>query len=800
MQIVTQPAPSDTFNATQADIEDIIGRAPDTIDKLRLSIARGSLDFGSAVAPPAPSASKSNPQRAIALATTSGHTFRHDPAAAVAFLKWLDPNGWHTLWVQHPETDANTGRTFAPNSWDEIAVFVNAQQGRNVYFTANEPKRDAPNKKPRKEHIENVRAVWGDFDPDEDLEMAGKGAAERKRLEALTAALLADGVAPPSFIIDSGGGYQALWRLDKKLSADEFGKQCEEQTKGILARFGGDKSVWNLDRVLRIPGTVNFPDAKKRARGRVTRQATLVAQNNRRYGLEVLAGWTAPVPTNTSTTDADKRLDIDWNAAREAVSYEELPAALRQKFEKYCVGRPAVKLLWEGEREPGDGTPSTFVYALAGHLRGPGTFTPFEYVQLVNVWAHQSIKHEDDFERYVSRAWNNNRTPLGGAGFDPVEIDESKAPSVVPNNNEVMRKPEAARSKLYSLSYDAAADLALSNSTEPLIEGLLDRSAMSVWYGKSGTGKTFIVLDAAWHIATGRAWGGMLVRQGLVIFVAAEGGQSINKRIGALRRHYPDAGEVPLHIVPCPVDLLRPAAGHLDQLIALIKGIEAKTGLSAELIVIDTLSRALAGGDENGSVDMGAFVSNLDVLRAATAAHLAIVHHAGKDTFKGARGHSLLRAATDTEIKVAPNKIEATKQRDVETGQSIAFKLKPIRVGMGVNGKEVKSCYVELRVGQAPEPMPLTNEAQTFATALNTALITKYDKNPADAYLQPFRTKFAVECAAGLSPENARVHSRAFRASVQRWMNEMREKAHLKKLKRGQWLLVDAQNAQTCTQ
>jgi hypothetical protein len=169
-----------------------------------------------------------------------------------------------------------------------------------------------------------------------------------------------------------------------------------------------------------------------------------------------------------------------------------LPDTLRQKFESCCNVRSLLKRLWNGEPPPrsDDDSPSAYVFALAGHLRGLG-FTPFEFVQFVNVWDFQSEKHLHDFERYVSRAWNNNKTPLGPSGMR----DETEN-----------LKP--ARPKLYSLAYGAAADLALTDSIEPLILGLLDRSAMSVWYGDSNTGKTFVVLDAAWHIAAGRAWGG----------------------------------------------------------------------------------------------------------------------------------------------------------------------------------------------------------------------------------------------------------------------------------------------------
>ena len=65
------------------------------------------------------------------------------------------------------------------------------------------------------------------------------------------------------------------------------------------------------------------------------------------------------------------------------------------------------------------------------------------------------------------------------------------------------------------------------------------------------------------------------------------------------------------------------------------------------LIIIDTLSRALSGGNENSPDDMGNLVKHMDKVRHTLKAHLCVIHHSGKDKAKGARGHSLLRAATD---------------------------------------------------------------------------------------------------------------------------------------------------------
>ena len=403
--------------------------------------------------------------------------------------------------------------------------------------------------------------------------------------------------------------------------------------------------------------------------------------------------------------------------------------------------------------------------------------------------------------RCVSNAWANNPAPIRSAsGFEPSLIDESKAPSRFKKRDDAPHTPAGPRPKLYSLTYGDAADLALSEATNPLIEDLLGRSELSVWFGELGAGKTFVMLDAAWHIAAGRAWGGRPVQQGLVIYIATEGSKSLFKRLAALRLRHPDIGTIPLHVIPCPVDLLRPEA-DLKPLLALMREIETRSGSRVDLIVIDTLSRALAGGDENGPSDMGRFVSNIDQIRLVTAGHVAIVHHSGKDDFKGARRHSLLRAAADTEIKIsrkgAQRTLKATKQRDGEEGQDLPFALRPMRIGLGANGKEVRSCYVELgKAGETPGGLPLAPDQEALANKLESTLREKGTLG------LPFPTSFIIECAARLSPENGRVHAQnpeAFRAHVKRMMDEMDKKGHLKKPQRGQWLLVDGRNGQKWT-
>ena len=67
-----------------------------------------------------------------------------------------------------------------------------------------------------------------------------------------------------------------------------------------------------------------------------------------------------------------------------------------------------------------------------------------------------------------------------------------------------------------------------------LVKGWLARGAVSMLYGPSNTGKSFLALDIAHHVAKGAPWGGRRVRQGNVLYVAAEGGSGFNNRVAAL--------------------------------------------------------------------------------------------------------------------------------------------------------------------------------------------------------------------------------------------------------------------------
>ncbi len=234
-----------------------------------------------------------------------------------------------------------------------------------------------------------------------------------------------------------------------------------------------------------------------------------------------------------------------------------------------------------------------------------------------------------------------------------------------------------------------------------LVKGWLDKGCFSCVYGPSNSGKTFFVVDMALHVAMGWVWRGQRVNQGAVVYIAPDGGYGLRERLQALKTHYGlDGKDVPFALLPHPVDL-----GHEDthakEIARLIKHAGEDPYLEISLIIVDTVSRALHGGDDNSPRDMGAFVANCDLIRQETGAHILGIHHTGKDESRGMRGSTVLLGAVDTSIEVKHEQgtdIRVTliaKQRDHAPAPPVAFTLEQVDLGPDEDGDPVTSCVVK---------------------------------------------------------------------------------------------------------
>jgi hypothetical protein len=228
-----------------------------------------------------------------------------------------------------------------------------------------------------------------------------------------------------------------------------------------------------------------------------------------------------------------------------------------------------------------------------------------------------------------------------------------------------------------------------------LIKGVFPAKGVAAIYGPSASGKTFLTLDVSLAVARGLPWFGRRVNKTGVVYVAAEGEAGISDRLRAALGE--DLEDVAMEIVPSPVDLLRGVA-DLDALVSAIRAAETRIG-PVGLVVIDTLARCMPGGDENTSDSMGAFLQNVDALRRAIDGLALIVHHTGKDTSAGARGHSSFFGAMDGCLEVSRDgdhrSFKVAKSRDGVDGESQAFRLVSVELGTDDDGDPITSCVVE---------------------------------------------------------------------------------------------------------
>jgi hypothetical protein len=224
-------------------------------------------------------------------------------------------------------------------------------------------------------------------------------------------------------------------------------------------------------------------------------------------------------------------------------------------------------------------------------------------------------------------------------------------------------------------------------------------------------------------VALGWSWHGRDVERGGVVYIAMEGAAGLRQRIAAFRQELgtEETADARLAVISGTINFRD--KDSVTGLIAAVNEAAPRLG-GVRLIVADTVSRGLAGGNENSSEDMGAFVTAADRIRTETGAHLLLIHHSGKDDAKGARGHSLLRAAVDTEIKIERTEgglivARVTKQRDLEARGTFTFKLRTVVLGVNRRGKTVTNCVVE--TAELPPP-PLSDLERDALEILNQML------------------------------------------------------------------------------
>ena len=214
---------------------------------------------------------------------------------SLEFLNWMFPNEPRHL-VAIFESRIVGAANFEANESAKMVKWIDKHQGvNNLYFHVNQLKSDRRNIKAKKEDIDAALFQHVDID---DL----KGIERIKTYEP-----------KPTAVVFSGGGYQAFWRLDQPSSDLEA---VERRNKAITKALGGD-NCHNIDRIMRLPGTINILNTKKRKAGRVPALA---------YVVEEATDWSRSYSLDRFPQANTQAVEVNSNPANKSIKPVDLDA------------------------------------------------------------------------------------------------------------------------------------------------------------------------------------------------------------------------------------------------------------------------------------------------------------------------------------------------------------------------------------------------------------------------------------------------------------------------------------------
>jgi len=272
-------------------------------------------------------------------------------------------------------------------------------------------------------------------------------------------------------------------------------------------------------------------------------------------------------------------------------------------------------------------------------------------------------------------------------------------------------EPEAPASRFQITWFDQIAE---TDPKETFIKGVLGEGELTTVSGLPGSGKSVILTDMACHVAAGMEWHGRRVRQGLVVYIAAERKKLTERRMLAFRKKQGLEGSEPLAVLGGRLDFTS-SLKDARELTAAIRGAEQQCGEKCVWIIIDTLTRTFGPGDQNASKDMGRFIQSCDVL-LETGAHVTVVHHTAWSGDRG-KGAIDLDGAVDSSFMVkkdgASYVLICDGANDGEEGVICRFRMEGVQVGVDEDGEPTMAPVVVPTADLAEILVANANKGQT---------------------------------------------------------------------------------------
>lgn len=244
--------------------------------------------------------------------------------------------------------------------------------------------------------------------------------------------------------------------------------------------------------------------------------------------------------------------------------------------------------------------------------------------------------------RKISNAYKYGQNEPGNSG-----ISKPSSEVFAPALAKLPAGPEVTRSRFY---FEDDDEMETTLPTAWIVPDLIPENSIVLMTARKGSFKTFLAMDLALGIATGKpTFGVMPSVTGPTFFGAHEGLQRIktsDRRAWRIARGV--RGTTQFYVGKGPrVALESDRQEFGDAIKARCKDVMPR------LIVIDTYSASMIGWNENDAGDANKFIAYCrDLIEAFPGCSVLIPAHFGKDESRGTRGTNALEAGVDTIIDV----------------------------------------------------------------------------------------------------------------------------------------------------
>ena len=562
-----------------------------------------------------------------------------DKTQAETFLRALDPSATTFTFQTFDDDKHRKDRRLAhvlhgPLDQHWATLEALNKQGAGVFVTVQE----TDGKGRKAENITRIRAVFHEDDTGEPVSL------------------------PPTAQIEvesSPGKRHRYWLVDGLDAAGFAGVMA-----CMVEKHGSDKNAKDIARVLRLPGTYNVkpgrePQLCKLIKHKLARVGPLPAE-------DITRAFPAPPPPEKLQS---KSANFDRLAVLRALSY--VPAIERETW--LSVGM-------------------SLHHATGGDAEG---------FALWDIWSQTAPEKYNPTDNAASWARFSADRSGGAVTLGTLYHLAGKHGFELPRGNPLdgfSVIETAPRPSLLRFPHEVTLEAILRASENDIVRGVLPLGEEAVIYGDPGAGKTFLAIDLVWHVAKGLTWKGRKVKRHPVLYIQLEGQNGFDKRMIAATLTYGDTGGW-LARITVPVALNRELG---DKGIAIIteaaRELAAKCGMPVGVIVIDTLSRALAGDDENAQDAMSKFLDRMATLRNELKCTVIAVHHTNKQG--GMRGSSVLLGGVNTVLRcdrdrgTGARSVYAEKVKDGEEESLFSYKLDTVHLGVDSDLAPVTSCVV----------------------------------------------------------------------------------------------------------